>query len=155
MWHFVIGLTNFCLLQMPPRDLYMSTILSVENGQSLDLHGVLYTPSSQFQDPNFPTESKQLDFYFFLNAQLVAMALLERPTDITGMFHKAQETCFDVYNALTYVYPNLHVIYIGNFQSFRFSSQQFHVHINSQQLYVNMDIGPYSTRGGLHFLVEL
>ena len=79
MWHFVIGLTNFCLLQMPPRDLYMSTILSVKNGQSLDLHGVLYTPSSYFQDPNFSPETKQLDFFFFffLNAQLVAMALLE------------------------------------------------------------------------------
>ena len=42
MWHFVIGLTNFCLLQMAPRDLDMSTILSVENGQSLDLHGVKF-----------------------------------------------------------------------------------------------------------------
>ena len=134
MWHFVIGLTNFCLLQMPPRDLYMSTILSVENGQSLDLHGVFYTLSSQFQDPNFPTESKQLFyFYFFLNAQLVAMALLEVPTYIPDMFYIAQETCFDIHNALTYVYQNPHVISIGNFQSSKSSSQQLHVN----------DIGSY------------
>ena len=152
MWHFIIGL-KFCLLQMPPRALDMSTILSVESGRVLTcmvLNFCIYHRRTHTSLLN-PDHHN----FFFLMPNLQPWALLERPTDITGMFHKAQETCFDVYNALTYVYPNLHVIYVGNFQSSRFSSQQFRVHINSQQLYVNMDIGPYSNRGGLRFLVEL
>ena len=77
MWHFIIGL-KFCLLQMPPRDLVVSTILSVENGQSLDLYGVkfcIHHPLS-FRIQTFPLNPNHYLFIFF-NAQLVALALLE------------------------------------------------------------------------------
>ena len=138
MWHFVIGLTNF----LPPTDA-PSRLVHVHNfecGKWAEsrlarcfLYAILLVSGSK-PFPLNPNNYFIFFYYFFLNAQLGAMALLEVPTYIPDMFYIAQETCFDIHNALTYVYQNPHVISIGNFQSSKSSSQQLHV---------NLDVGSY------------
>ena len=65
---------------MPPRDLVMSTILSVENGQSLDLYGVkfcIHHPISSGSKLSHWIQIIIIIIIIIFNAQLVAMALLE------------------------------------------------------------------------------